>query len=454
MKYFFSLLLSIAIISIATAQDFKKVEFSILTNKTEDAKTELEKVLSNPKNQDKVEGYYWKSRIYAALYKDSSARLKYPQIFDDANLAFEKYCSLDTAFSFVKNKGPEGFFDMYSTTFKLGTTYYQQKKYEEASKQFKSCVVYSDYMFKNKWTNSQQPFDTTVILYCGISLQSASQDDEAVKYFIRLANSRVSGDGNSDIYNFILVYYIKKKNKEEFNKYLVLSKELYPKIDWDEYELEFINKNYDLEGKAALYDEMDNAGTMTENTYFEFGGFFINAKNQDGIDSLSLDKYNKKAQDAYKKAFNKNNNNAFAAYNLGFGYFNLFSNEDDKYRINVKRMQELNSSMPVIKDPKKKIALENELKIKVQGVKNLNSSIEKVALENADLAIEWYTKTFMILKEKTSLTKIEKSIINTSIDKIANLYEYKMSRVRGKDEKLFNQYEAKYKEFDALHSKF
>jgi len=218
--------------------------------------------------------------------------------------------------------------------------------------------------------------------------------------------------------------------------------------------MEYINKNYDLVGKAALYDEMDAAGTLTENTYFEFGGIFASVKSEDGIDSLDLEKYNQKSIDAFKKTFGKNNNNAIAAFNIGLGYLNMHNKEDDKYRGNLKRMQELNSNIPVIKDPKKKIAFENELKSKVQSIKNINSNIEKVALENADLAIDWLTKSYMILKDKTPLSKIERSVINSSIDKIAILYDYKMSRVRGKDEKLFNQFEAKYKEFDSLHSKY
>ena len=75
-------------------------------------------------------------------------------------------------------------------------------------------------------------------------------------------------------------------------------------------------------------------------------------------------------------------------------------------------------------------------------------------MENVDIAAEWLSKSFMILKDKTPRTNTEKSVINKSVDFIANIYYYKMGRVRGKDAKLFDAYEAKYKEFDALHSTF
>jgi hypothetical protein len=60
----------------------------------------------------------------------------------------------------------------------------------------------------------------------------------------------------------------------------------------------------------------------------------------------------------------------------------------------------------------------------------------------------------MILKDKSPRTNTEKSVVNKSVDFIANIYYYKMGRVRGKDAKLFDAYEAKYKEFDGLHGTF
>jgi len=55
------------------AQDLKKVQTSVLINKWEDAKTEIDKVAAEPKGQAKAETWYYKSRIYAALTKDAAA---------------------------------------------------------------------------------------------------------------------------------------------------------------------------------------------------------------------------------------------------------------------------------------------------------------------------------------------------------------------------------------------
>ncbi|HLD53915.1 MAG TPA: hypothetical protein VJA82_11460 [Sediminibacterium sp.] len=454
MKYFFSLLLSIAIISVATAQDFKKVETNVYLKKFEEAKTEIDKALAEPKNQAKAEGYYWKSRIYAALFQNEATRAKYPTAVEDAHAAFQKYAEMDPALAKVKEKGADGYFDMYATSFGVGINSFKEKKYDAASKEFEKAVVYSDYIFKNKWASSQQPFDTTSILYCAYSFQNAQKPDDAVKYYTRLAESKVTGEGFADIYKYLVDYNTKKKNKEGFDKYMALGKEVYPAENWEDFEIEYIDQNYDLAGKTALYDEMDAAGTLTESKYLQFGDVFVSVRNEDGVDSATIDKYNRKAIDAFKKAYGKNNNNAIAAFNVGVTYYNFFNLEDDKYAANIKKLQEINASKPVIKDPKKKAAAEAEHKAKVDAIKNANAAIEKVSMENVDIAAEWLSKSFMILKDKTPRTNTEKSVINKSVDFIANIYYYKMGRVRGKDAKLFDQYEAKYKEFDALHSTF
>ncbi|MBC7587275.1 MAG: hypothetical protein H7178_02865, partial [Chitinophagaceae bacterium] len=43
---------------------------------------------------------------------------------------------------------------------------------------------------------------------------------------------------------------------------------------------------------------------------------------------------------------------------------------------------------------------------------------------------------------------------NRSVDYLANIYVYKRDRVRGKDIKAFDAYDAKYKLFDGLHGTF
>lgn len=436
---------------LVSAQDLKKVQTMYLLTKFDDAKAEIDKVMADPKQSNSTEALYWKAKVYASLYKGA----KSPNMLKDADDAFKKYIAADAGFAQVKSKGAEGFFDMYATAYATGVKSFNDKKYDEAIINFGAAVNYSDYIFQNKWTNTTIPFDTTSILYLAFSYQNSSKPAEAAKYYGRLADAKVAGDLYLDIYKFLANHYTITKNEEMFRKYVALGKELYPKYAWDEFEIDYMDNNLTLAQKSTLYDKDDAAGGMSEMKYLQFGDIFVNAKNKDkSLDSLQQSQYAMKAVDAYKKAFAKNGQNAIAAYNVGVIYYNIYGQYDDIFAANIRAMQALNADRPAEKDPKKKAAADAALKAKVDPIKNANSAIEKPLNDNLDLALSWLEKAYLILKDKPTRTSTEKSVINKAVDFLANLYGYKRDRVRGKDLKAMDAFDAKYKEFDALHGKF
>lgn len=445
-------------IQLIQAQDLKKVQTSFILNKLDDAKTELDKVMADPKQNAKVEALYWKAKVYAALYKEPNMRAKYPNASKDAEEAMKKYIAADPGFVQVKEKGADPFFDMYSTSFANGVKVFNDKKWEEAVTAFASAVEYSDYIFKNKWSNAAIPFDTTSILYLGYSYQNSSKPAEAAKYYGRLADNKVGGENYIDIYKFLANHYTISKNEEMFKKYVAIGRELYPKFPWDEFEIDYMDTNLTLAQKSELYDKEDAAGTMTEMKYLQFGDIFVNAKNKDkSLDSLQIVKYTLKGGEAFKKAFAKNNQNAIAAFNVGVIYYNIFGEYDDNYAYNIRLMQALNTAFadrPVDKDPKKKAANEAAQKAKLEPYKAANALLEKPMMENLDVSLEWLEKSYMILKDKANRNNTEKGIITKTVDFLANLYAYKRDRLKGKDPKAFDAFDAKYKEYDALHDKY
>ncbi len=450
------LLAMVAISSVLVhAQDVKKVQTAYLIKKIDDAKTEVDKVMADPKQNTKAEAFYWKAKVYAAIYKDAKLLEKYPTAQKEADAAFKKYLELDPAFAVVKASGAEGFFDMYATAYSNGVKLFNEKKWDDAASNFKVTVEYSDLIFKNKWSNANITFDTVSILYLGYSYQNAQKTNEAAIYYSRLADNKVGGDNYLDIYKYLANHYTATKNEELFKKYVSIGKELYPKYAWEEYEIDYVDQNYTLAQKTDLYDKEDAAGTLSEMKYLQYGDIFINAKNKDkSLDSLAHVKYTLKAADAYKKGFTKNNQNAIAAFNVGVIYYNVYGDYDDKYAANIRAMQALNADRPVEKDPKKKAAADAKLKAQLDPIKAANVEIDKPLTENLDLSVQWLEKCYTILKDKTGRTATEKSIINKSVDFLANLYDYKRNKVRGKDPKAYDAFEAKYKEYDGLHAKY
>jgi hypothetical protein len=457
MKKFLLLAMFAVTMQLVHAQDLKKVQTVYILNKFDEAKTEIDKVMADPKLNTKPDALYWKAKVYATLYKDEKSRAKYPDAAKTADEAIRKYIDADPTFAQVKEKGAEPFFDMYSTVFASGIKSFNEKKWDNAIADFKSSVDYSDVIFKNKWANSAIAFDTTSLLYLAYANQNAGKPAEAAKYYARLADSKVAkvnGESVQDLYKFLASHYISTKEEAQFKKYLALAKELYPQFPTEEFEIDYIDQNLNLSQKSELFDKEDAAGTLSEMKYLQFGDVFVKAK--EGLDSLQQVKYTLKAGEAFKKAFAKNNQNAIAAFNVGIIYYNIYGGYDDKYSYNIRTMQSLNSAFaekPAEKDPKKKAAAEAANKAKLEPYKAANVELEKPMMDNLDVSLEWLEKAYTILKDKATKTSTEKNIQLKSVDFLANLYAYKRDRLKGKDPKLFDQYDAKYKLYDGLHGK-
>lgn len=440
------------------AQELKKVLLFMQTGKLADAKTEIDKNAADPKFSGKAETFYWKSRIYAALYKDPVSRAKTPNAKEIADEAFAKYQQLDPSFNFVKEmmpEGPNGYFDMYQTCFAEGVRNFNGKRWDSAAYYFTSTVSTYDLIYKNKWTSAKTPFDTTSILYLGYALQNAQKPAEAVQQYTRLADNMVFDTAYIDMYRFTLNHFITTKNEPQFKKYLAVSKEAYPTEQWDDFAMEYLDNNLTLAEKTAFYDKESAAGTLKEFEYLQFGDWFANARTKEkDMDSTQQAMYNIKSGDAYQKAYSLNNKNAIAAFNAGLIYYNNFADYSDKYSDNIRTLQQLNvNKPPADKDPKKRPAQEAKFKEQTDAVKKLNTDLEKPINENLEASINWLEKSIDNLKGKTDLNRSEKMVFERSLDFLANLYEYKRDKVRGKDMKLFDAYDAKYKEYEGMHKK-
>jgi hypothetical protein len=424
------------------------------------AKTEIDKLAADPKTQNKPETFIWKSRVYAAIYKDDVLRAKYPGSEVIASDAFQKYLQAEPSMKTLKaeNDLENAAFDIYSTSFKQGITTFNSKKWDSSLYFFSTSVVYSDIIYANKWTkDTTATFDTTSILYAGYSAQNGKRIDDANKFYTRLINKKVAGSSYLDMYKFVLVSYSDQKDSSNFYKYFAVAKQVYPNENWDEYELDFVNKAYSLTQKVAFYDREDAAGNLNATKYLHFGDMFVNPSKEEkaAMDSLSVVNLRDKGRDAFKKAYQKNNNqDALAAFNIGVIYYNEYNGYDDEVVAYNKALQELNINKTVEKDPKKKAAADAKYKEKADAIKKARAEVEKPAGAAVDSAITWVENAYNIIKAKdvTARTTTEKNCFSRSVDYLANLYATKRDKARGKDIKAYDIYDAKYKLYDSLHS--
>ena len=452
MKKFF-LIATLGIALISNGQKFEKVSTSVLLKQYESAKGDLDKIMNDPKAQSKPDGWFWKATIYAYFYSDEGLRTKYPGSETIADEAFQKYIAIEPSLKLLKdNNGQSMLFNLYAPSFNNGISTFNAKNWDSAYYYFSFAVKYSDVIFQNKFSKNQnQAFDTTSILYAGFAAQNAQKPALAVKDYDRLINSKVGGPTYIDIYKYCLINSINTKNDSAFKSYLSLSKAMYPNEDWEDYELTYFNKNYSLAEKAAMYDKEDASGSMSAKKYLQYGEIFANVSKEDKekIDSAKQDEYLHKAADAFKKAFNKDND-GISAYNAGIIYYNIFGIFDDKVSQAKRALQDLNSSVEA--DPKKKASV--QYKTQVDNLKSQRILYEKPMGEAGDSSIIWLEKAFTILKDKQDKSKEENNCLNKSVDYLSNIFIYKRDKARGKDPKAFDVYDAKFKLYDSLHDKF
>ncbi len=452
MKRIIAVLVLMVAFQVANAQDFKKVQTNILIGQYEAAKGEYDKLVSKkPAAATTAEGYYWKAKIFSGLHKDAA---KNPDAFGILKSALIEYIKLDQAtnYALAKENGQDPFFDVYSKSFKDGVGAFNEKQWKDAATHFESAVEFSDIIFSNGWSSSKQKFDTISLVYAGYANQNANNHDKTLVFYKRLADAKISAAEYVDIYRFILVKAIDAKDKAGFDTYLNIASEVYPTENWNDYSTDYIDKNFSMDDKVALYEQKLTLGNMKEADYQMFGDMFMTAKSDDP----KLSTYIAKAATAYTKAFELNPKNFAAAFNIGIATYNQFVALDNKYDDNIRALQQLNAGKAAAtpKDAKKKPAFELAFKAQIDSVKKLNLALEPQIKEKVDAAIIWITKAFDVVKDKEKLDRAEKNVAGRSVDFLATLYAYKRDKTRGKDQKASDEFDAKYNQFDKLHDKY
>ena len=428
MKKIIGLLSLVILAQVSFAQDFKKVQEILFLKKIDAAKSEYEKVVTKkPALENTIEGIYVKAVINWEITKDSSLVKKYPNAYQIMHTAVDQYILLDTSLKVSKEYGQQPFIDVFYKSFKEGVALFEKKEWKHSASSFDTAVIYSDIIFtRGMSTNTKQKFDTISLMYAGYAHQNAGNKESSTKYYKRLVDAKIQTKELVDVYRYLLIQYIDAKDKNNFDNYYKISKSAYPAENWLEYKSEYIEKHYSMDEKIASYNEMIADNTMNELACQMFGDMFMAGKNIEGVTVQQADDYLLKAQ-------------------------------DDKFAENIRSLQALNTNRPALSKtatPAVKLREDAKFKLLVDSVKKLNTALDMPILEKVNTAIEWIEKTYNTLKDKDKFSKTEKSVMGKTVDFLATLYSYKRDRARGKDQKAYDDFEAKYNFFDKLHEKY
>lgn len=257
-KFYLAFLLALTAI-MGYAQKLDDIKDLYGKNQLDKAKEAIDKYLSVEKNAAKSEGWYYKSLIYNDLAKNDSAfKGLAPNGRADAFASYKKYLELDP-------KNIQGtltqnvlLFDLYNGYFDKAAKGFNAKDYKTAYENFKNAEEVQQYVFSKGFEYNSFKFpklDTNLVLNTAISAANAKMDDEAMVYYAKLAEAKVSEKNYSDVYKILVEHYMRKKDDANMMKYIALGQEVFPKDDyWIEIQIDAVGD--DKQKVIAKYEEL------------------------------------------------------------------------------------------------------------------------------------------------------------------------------------------------------
>lgn len=221
----------------ASAQNYEKIKNLLLLNKYEDAKTELDKNMSNTKFTAKPEAYLLKATIYASLGMSDAKKNtpEGPALMKDADEAFSKYKEMDPKMELTSDLVYQNSaINLYSFFYTTGYADYNKKIWEGGLSKLKKAVEYSDFLISRKLLTSA--LDTNVLILAGITAENSGKEEDALYFYKRLADAKVNIDGFESVYRYLVNHSFTKKDMVSFEKYKQLGAELYPKSEYFTYD--------------------------------------------------------------------------------------------------------------------------------------------------------------------------------------------------------------------------
>lgn len=254
-KLILALLLAVSFSGVF-AQQFDDVKEKIGKQKWDEAKEKLDKAMADPKNKSNSTAFFYKAQIYQNLSKTHTDD---PTYAATAFEAMSNYLKLEQ--SQPENKryllstieGNKTLFDIYTSYFKAGADAYNNKNYQRSYDDFEKALAAFDLL--KQYNFIKNPADTTSILYAGVSAEQLKNKENAIKYYSQLIDLKVPDTSYRGVYEYVVDYYVKKKDEANAKKYLTIGETVFPNYDaWLAYELDMAGD--DKNQKLAKYEEL------------------------------------------------------------------------------------------------------------------------------------------------------------------------------------------------------
>ena len=409
------------------AQSASKANDLFKAKKYEEAKAEVDKVLTNEKNAKDADAWYAKSKIYDALSSAPKLAAANPTARSDAFDALKKYVDMDTkkllSLTLDNYSVPQ---NLYKGYFTAGATFYNNNNFGDAYSSFKNCLEVGNYMHQKGWTNTT--LDTTVVLYTGVSAEKLNKRDDAAIYYSKLADAKSTQDNMASIYQWLTQFYYDKKDTANTTKYLELGRSLYPKDPfWATVDLDVARDKGDKQQLFAKYEDVIAKEPSNYLYLYNYGielykeGYKQNVTERPANSADLIDK----AAINLKKVIELKPDYSPANLVLGQLYYN--------------QGVDINAQL---KDMKSTAAA--GAKAKPEDVKK-KEDMKTAMLKKFDESIPYFDKVDQLLGSQGKLKRDEKTNLKDAYDLLTTIYEQKNMKDKAKS------YEEKFNSVDKVH---
>jgi hypothetical protein len=397
------------------AQSIEDIDDLVKKGQWDKAKTAVDNFLSKEKNAAKSDGWWFKGIIYNEIAKSEQYKSLVADGRMDAFNAFKKYYEMDQKAVRATLEQHVRLFDIYNGYFDQGVADFNAQKFEEAMNNFKKALTVGEFisakgfeLVTNGVTVKIPAFDTTLVQNIALSAYRAKKEDEASIYYRKIADQKIAGKDNVDVYQLLIEYYTKKNDSENKEKYLQLGRELYPQDDrWYQMELEEVKKD-DKKALFTKYDELTGKYPDKYVLFYNYGVEMFNYAYTGDNRPADYKEIQKKVEAILKKSLEINKSQTEPYVILTMHYYNM-----------IYDLQEEQKAIKgnTLADQKKK------------------ADIKAALVTHADELLKYANGAYDVLNSKINLKGSEKANLRKVVDYMSLAYEIKGDKAKADEYK-------------------
>ena len=315
---------------LASAQDLQTVQRSIASNNYLSAKNQIDSFFSDKKSSIDASAWYYKGRVYTEVVRQHD-KTNF-EFLQQAFQAYKRYQELDPKNKLMQLNDNVDLFQLYDLSYNTAADFYNGKNYNPAYNHFKLALDIEEYISKKGFSFQGKTFpslDTSLINLTGSAAYLSNKEEEAIPYFERLANSKITGEDYKGIYALLYQHYSKKNDQVKAAKYLSTGKEVFPDNEyWTKMELGNLTNEKDrlIRYEQLLQKYPDNFGLMMDYAVELFNYVYADIQPSD------IENRQNRLQTLLTKALSIDPNSAMANFVMSQHVYNQVYYLEDAFR--------------------------------------------------------------------------------------------------------------------------